>query len=193
MARAFRFLRVGLPIVRLARVGLILLRLSDRLVHRMGRLLNRNIVLFEPLHAQKPESSDRHRLIAPAQRGRTRAAQPPWRGSTAIRPAGSGSESWAISKVASSVFPTPALEVAARRIPQPRDTGRGRGRAPDPDDARAAPRSDGTGSGQGARPLSPAPRPAAVCGGSRSFATWSPTAKRARPKRWRSPPTTWAN
>ena len=64
VARAFRFLRVGLPIVRLARVGLILLRLSDRLVNRMGRLLNRNIVLFEPLHAQKPESSDRHRLVA---------------------------------------------------------------------------------------------------------------------------------
>ena len=64
MARAFRFLRVVLPIVRLARVGLILLRLSDRLVRRMGKLLNRNIVLFEPLHAQKPESSDRHRLIA---------------------------------------------------------------------------------------------------------------------------------
>ncbi len=63
-ARAFRFLRVLLPVVRLARVGLILLRLSDRLVRRMGKLLNRNIVLFEPLHAQKPESSDRHRLIA---------------------------------------------------------------------------------------------------------------------------------
>ena len=64
VARAFRFLRVGLPIVRLTRVGLILLRLSDRLVRRMGKLLNRNIVLFEPLVAQKPESSDRHRLIA---------------------------------------------------------------------------------------------------------------------------------
>jgi hypothetical protein len=64
VARAFRFLRVVLPIVRLARVGLILLRLSDRLVRRMGKLLNRNIVLFEPQQAQKPESSDRHRLIA---------------------------------------------------------------------------------------------------------------------------------
>jgi hypothetical protein len=64
VARAFRFLRVTLPIARLARVGLILLRLSDRLVRRMGKLLNRNIVLFEPLQAQKPESSDRHRLIA---------------------------------------------------------------------------------------------------------------------------------
>ena len=64
MARAFRFLRVVLPIVRLARVGLILLRLSDRLVRRMGGLLNRNIILFEPLQAQKPESSDRHRLVA---------------------------------------------------------------------------------------------------------------------------------
>jgi hypothetical protein len=64
VVRAFRFLRAGLPIVRLARVGLILLRLSDRLVHRMGRLLNRNIVLFETLQAQKTESSDRHRLVA---------------------------------------------------------------------------------------------------------------------------------
>ncbi len=64
VARAFRFLRVILPIVRLARVGLILLRLSDRVVRRMGKLLNRNIVLFEPMQAQKPESSDRHRLIA---------------------------------------------------------------------------------------------------------------------------------
>ncbi len=64
VARAFRFLRVALPIVRLTRVGLILLRLSDRLVRRMGKLLNRNIVLFEPLIAQKPESSDRHRLVA---------------------------------------------------------------------------------------------------------------------------------
>jgi hypothetical protein len=64
VARTFRFLRMALPIVRLARLGLILLRLSDRLVRRMGKLLNRNIVLFEPLHAQKPESSDRHRLIA---------------------------------------------------------------------------------------------------------------------------------
>ncbi len=64
VARSFRFLRVILPIVRLGRVGLILLRLVDRLVRRMGKLLNRNIVLFEPLQAQKPESSDRHRLIA---------------------------------------------------------------------------------------------------------------------------------
>ena len=64
VARSFRFLRVVLPVVRLARVGLVLLRLLDRLVRRMGKLLNRNIVLFEPLHTQKPESSERHRLIA---------------------------------------------------------------------------------------------------------------------------------
>ena len=38
----------------------------------MGKLLNRNIVLFEPLHAQKPESSDRHRLIALRQRAGAR-------------------------------------------------------------------------------------------------------------------------
>ena len=60
---AIRFLRVALPILRLLRIPLILLRLSDRLVRRMAGLLNRNIVLFEPSHAQKAESSDRHRLV----------------------------------------------------------------------------------------------------------------------------------
>jgi len=59
-----RFFRLGIPIARLARVGLILLRLSDRLVRHMGNLLNRNIILFLPLQAQKAESSDRHRLVA---------------------------------------------------------------------------------------------------------------------------------
>ena len=60
---SLRFVRVALPILRLARVPLILLRLSDRLVRRMAGLLNRNIVLFEPLQTQKSESSDRHRLV----------------------------------------------------------------------------------------------------------------------------------
>jgi len=59
---ALRFMRVALPILRLLRLPLIILRLSDRLVRRMAGLLNRNIVLFEPLQAQKAESSDRHRL-----------------------------------------------------------------------------------------------------------------------------------
>ncbi len=63
LARSLRFLRFLIPIVRLARVALILLRLSDRLVRRMARVLNRNIILFEPFQAQKPESSDRHRLV----------------------------------------------------------------------------------------------------------------------------------
>lgn len=63
-ARALRFLRVVLPILRLVRVALVLLRLSDRVVGRMAGLLNRNIVLFEPLQAQRPESRDRHRLRA---------------------------------------------------------------------------------------------------------------------------------
>ncbi len=63
-ARMLRFLRVLLPIVRLVRVGLVLLRLSDRVVGRLAGLLNRNIVLFEPLQAQRPESRDRHRLRA---------------------------------------------------------------------------------------------------------------------------------
>jgi hypothetical protein len=59
-----RFLRLGIPIARLARLGLIVLRLSDRLVRHMGKLLNRNIILFLPLHAQKAESGERHRLVA---------------------------------------------------------------------------------------------------------------------------------
>jgi hypothetical protein len=58
-----RFVRLALPILRLVRVPLILLRLSDRLVRRMAGLLNRNIVLFEPLQTQKSESSDRHHLV----------------------------------------------------------------------------------------------------------------------------------
>ena len=63
-ARALRFLRILLPILRLVRVALVLLRLSDRLVGRMAGLLNRNIVLFEPLQAQRPESRERHRIRA---------------------------------------------------------------------------------------------------------------------------------
>jgi len=59
-----RFVRLALPVVRMARLGLFLLRLSDRLVRKHAGLLNRNIVLFEPYHAQRPESSDRHRLAA---------------------------------------------------------------------------------------------------------------------------------
>jgi hypothetical protein len=64
MAQVLRFARLVLPIARLTRIGLIVLRLSDRLVRRLAPLLNRNIILFEPSAAQKPESSDRHRLLA---------------------------------------------------------------------------------------------------------------------------------
>ena len=64
MAQVLRFTRLILPIARMTRVGLILLRLSDRLVRRLVGLLNRNIILFEPSATQKPESSDRHRLLA---------------------------------------------------------------------------------------------------------------------------------
>src|SRR5262249_13166362 len=63
MAEVLRFARLALPIARLARVALILLRLTDRLVRRLAGLLNRNIFLFEPSSAQKPESRDRHRLV----------------------------------------------------------------------------------------------------------------------------------
>ncbi len=64
MAQVLRTSRLILPIARLSRVALILLRLSDRLVRRMGGLLNRNIILFEPTSAHRPESRDRHRLVA---------------------------------------------------------------------------------------------------------------------------------
>jgi hypothetical protein len=60
---ALRFIRIASPILRLIRIPLILLRLSDRLVRRMAGLLNRNIVLFEPQETQKAESSDRHHLV----------------------------------------------------------------------------------------------------------------------------------
>jgi hypothetical protein len=62
LARILRLVRVGLPIFRVARLGLVVLRLSDRLVRRMASVLNRNIVFFEPLQAPRPESGDRHRL-----------------------------------------------------------------------------------------------------------------------------------
>lgn len=55
-------LRLAMPLVRLARLALFALRLSDRLVRKNAGLLNRNIILFEPHHARRAESSDRHRL-----------------------------------------------------------------------------------------------------------------------------------
>ncbi len=61
-ARLLRYLRVLVPVARLARAGLVLLRLADRTIGRLAGLLNRNIVLFEPMQAQRPESRDRHRL-----------------------------------------------------------------------------------------------------------------------------------
>ncbi len=64
MTQVLRTSRLILPLARLARIALILLRLSDRMVRRMAGVLNRNIVLFEPSSAQRPESRDRHRLVA---------------------------------------------------------------------------------------------------------------------------------
>ncbi len=55
-------LRLIMPVVRLARLGLFAARLSDRLVRKNAGLLNRNVVLFEPRHEHRIESSDRHRL-----------------------------------------------------------------------------------------------------------------------------------
>jgi hypothetical protein len=62
LIQMLRYLRVALPVVRIGRLLLFLLRLSDRLVRRHAGLLNRNIVLFEPHQHQRPESSDRHRI-----------------------------------------------------------------------------------------------------------------------------------
>ncbi len=64
LVQLVRFLRLTLPVLRLARLVLFFLRLGDRLVSKYAGLLNRNIILFEPYHAQRPESSDRHRLAA---------------------------------------------------------------------------------------------------------------------------------
>ena len=64
LVQILRFVRLALPVVRVARLGLFFLRLSDQIVRRYVRLLNRNIVLFEPYHAQRPESRERHRLAA---------------------------------------------------------------------------------------------------------------------------------
>jgi hypothetical protein len=64
LVQLLRYVRVALPVVRLARLLLFLLRLSDRLIRKHAGLLNRNIVLFEPYHAHRPESSDRHRLAS---------------------------------------------------------------------------------------------------------------------------------
>ncbi|MFO0888869.1 MAG: hypothetical protein U0790_06935 [Isosphaeraceae bacterium] len=52
LVQVVRYVRVVLPVLRLVRLLLFLLRLSDRLVRKHAGLLNRNIVLFEPLHAQ---------------------------------------------------------------------------------------------------------------------------------------------
>lgn len=62
LIQMLRYVRLALPAVRLARVGLFVLRLSDRLVRQHAGLLNRNIVLFEPYHEYRPESADHHRL-----------------------------------------------------------------------------------------------------------------------------------
>jgi hypothetical protein len=64
LIQVLRYFRVVLPVLRFARLGLFVLRLSDRLVRQHGGLLNRNIVLFEPQHAQRPESGDRHRVTS---------------------------------------------------------------------------------------------------------------------------------
>jgi hypothetical protein len=64
LVQVLRFVRIVLPIARFARLGLFLLRLSDRMVRQHAGLLNRNIVLFEPQHAQRPESGDRHRVTS---------------------------------------------------------------------------------------------------------------------------------
>ena len=92
LIQMLRYVRALLPVVRLARLGLFLLRLSDRLVRRHAGLLNRNIVLFEPYHAQRPESSDHHRLAALRASRSTAAAQLQSRLDPAELPAARGTD-----------------------------------------------------------------------------------------------------
>lgn len=46
-ARVFRFIRIARPIIRLARLVFLMIRVMDRIVKKYGSLLNRNLVLFE--------------------------------------------------------------------------------------------------------------------------------------------------
>ncbi|WP_165228910.1 ion transporter [Aquisphaera insulae] len=64
LVQVLRVVRIILPALRVLRLGLFALRLGDRLVRRHAGLLNRNVVLFEPYHAHRAESSDRHVLAA---------------------------------------------------------------------------------------------------------------------------------
>ncbi|WP_165248619.1 ion transporter [Paludisphaera soli] len=64
LARILELLRLAIPVVRLMRLVLFALRLSDRLVRRNAGLLNRNILLFEPSREHRAESGDRHRLAS---------------------------------------------------------------------------------------------------------------------------------
>ena len=112
-------------------------------MRRMGRLLNRNIVLFEPLHAQKAESSDRHRLVAlrsELEHARAIAIEARW---TAISAGGSAERVLGDLESRIERLRDPDDRGTAARSVRSRDPRRGRGRAPDPDDARAAGRPDG--------------------------------------------------
>jgi hypothetical protein len=64
LIEVLRAIRLMLPTIRLTRLAFFAMRLCDRLVRRNARLLNRNIVLFEPANGLPPESNERHRLTA---------------------------------------------------------------------------------------------------------------------------------
>ncbi len=123
MAQVLRTSRLILPLARLTRVALILLRLSDRLVRRMGGLLNRNIILFEPSSAHRPESRDRHRLLAlraeleQARRAIEERLDPEARRRLAVRLLGDFDDQIGHLPAPSAVAADPEPEAQEREIP----------------------------------------------------------------------------
>ena len=193
MAQVLRTSRLILPIARLARIALILLRLSDRLVRRMAGLLNRNIVLFEPLAA--PEARVERPPPPAGAAGRAGARAGPRRGAARPRPAPAAGRARcsATSRAGSTACrPVGRVDESEAEDEQARDPRRGRGRAADPDDARAAGRPHGAGVRRRPSTAISACSTSRWSAGCPSSATWSPTARRARPRPWRWPPTTWA-
>jgi hypothetical protein len=123
LAQVLRTSRLILPLLRLSRIALILLRLSDRLVRRMGKVLNRNIILFEPSSAHRPESRDRHRLLAlrteleEARRGLEERLDPESRRRLAVRLLGDFDEQLAHLPAPSAAAPDAEPDDEEHEIP----------------------------------------------------------------------------
>ena len=110
---AFRFLRVVLPIVRLARLGLILLRLSDRAGPPDGQAAQpQHRVVRAACTRKNPSRATGIGLIALRSETRARASERARPGWTATRPCGYGSAVLARSREPRrAVLPTPTREV----------------------------------------------------------------------------------